>query len=170
LHPQAARSGPGSLRFATLSARIAALALGLSTLPAQTAAYQTVTNTRRTVTNFNVETIRGMAFDAPHGRMYAINTHKSALVYFTNAAGTAPAAVFRTINNPSALALYDDPLSSARCAIVVGGGTHGVVKQNRDNGEIRNAWRSWSTRSHRWSPRQGPDRARCFLRRETSGV
>ncbi|MCA8975037.1 MAG: hypothetical protein KDC98_09965 [Planctomycetes bacterium] len=105
-------------------------------LAAQLSAYTVPPdNSRRAATNFNVETIRGMAIDEPAGRLYAINTHGSTLVYFTNASAPDPAASFRTLNNPSALALYDRP-GGGSFALVVGGGTHGVALHDRNTGFI----------------------------------
>jgi hypothetical protein len=103
--------------------------------------YRHLTNTPRSVTNLNVETIRGLAFDPTLPRLYALNTHGSRLVFYDQngivAGGiTKPTASFPTVNNPSAFALWDDTSISRRFAIVVGGGTHGVVKQDRDTGEI----------------------------------
>jgi hypothetical protein len=101
--------------------------------------YVVLTNSRRSVTNLNIETIRGMAWDADQGRLYAVNTHGSTLVYFDSSATPPnvepPAQIFRTINNPTALALWDDD-QDRQFAIVVGGSTHGLVKHDRDTGEI----------------------------------
>jgi hypothetical protein len=101
--------------------------------------YAVLTNSRRSATNLNIETIRGMAWDAGQGRLYAVNTHGSTLLYFNSSvqppAVAPPAAIFRTINNPTALALWDDD-QSRQFAIVVGGSTHGLVKHDRNTGEI----------------------------------
>ena len=125
--------------FSSLGAALVTAAVAVGQAPPGTAPYVTLTDTRRTVTNFNVETIRGMAFDPTlPSRLYAINTHGSTLVYYDSfpapPAEAQPTAIFRTVNNPSALALWDDPGSGGRYAIVVGGGTHGVAKHDRDNG------------------------------------
>lgn len=101
--------------------------------------YITVTDTRRSTTNFNVETIRGMEFDDA-GTLWAVNTHGSTLVAYDwdatdPGAPIAPLLQHRTLNNPSALALWTDT-GGREFAIVVGGGTHGVVKQDRGTGEI----------------------------------
>jgi len=99
------------------------------------------TDTRRPVANFNVETIRGMAVDPALPRLWAINSHNSTLMAydapFPPAASGAmqPTLRFRTIQNPSAFQLWNDPNGNP-FAIVVGGGTHGVVKQNRNSGVI----------------------------------
>ncbi|MFO1078110.1 MAG: hypothetical protein U1E73_10360 [Planctomycetota bacterium] len=105
---------------------------------AQLSDYTTqLTNTRRAVTNFNVETIRGMAFD-DLGRMLALNTHGSSLLRFDNpAAGGAP-LVFRTINNPCAVAAFHRVGDGRRFALVVGGGTHGLAVHDANTGFIEN--------------------------------
>lgn len=101
--------------------------------------YTVLTNSRRSVTNLNIETIRGMAWDADQSRLYAVNTHGSTLVYFSSSVPlpevAPPTAIFRTINNPTALALWDDG-QNRQFAIVVGGSTHGLVKHDRNTGEI----------------------------------
>jgi hypothetical protein len=118
------------------SVQAALLALAAASAIAQTAPYNTVTNTKRTVTNFNVETVRGIAFEAVAPfRVFAINTHGSTLNSYTSASTSAPATTFRTLNAPVALALWDDT-EGVPFALVVGCGTHGIVKQNRNTGEI----------------------------------
>ena len=100
------------------------------------------TDTRRSATNLNVETIRGLAHDATSGALFALNTHGSQLLRFDGAASApasggaiAPQAIFRTLNNPCALALWEDA-DEREYAIVVGGSTHGVALQDRNTGEI----------------------------------
>lgn len=130
---------PSSLRRRPPSAGVllvVAAALG-GTARAQTASYTTLTNNYRSVTNYNVETIRGMAIDTTTGKLWAINTHGSTLEYFTNATGPNPAAAYSTLVNPSAMALYDQP-GGGHYVLVVGGGTHGVARHDRNTGLIDN--------------------------------
>jgi len=136
---------PPSRGFAALalpSLGLAAAALtsaAVASAQDTTADYRALTNTPRSSTNFNVETIRGLAYDAAHDYLYAVNTHGSMLVRLDPTAVSGdvmqPLAEHRTLNNPCALALWNDP-GGGEFAIVVGGGTHGVVKQNRNTGVI----------------------------------
>jgi hypothetical protein len=90
--------------------------------------YVKLTDNFRDHTNFNVETVRGMA-SARDGTFYAINTHGSMLVWFADG-NPEPAGNWGTLNNPVSLAVFD------QLAFVVGGTTHALAVHDRFTGEI----------------------------------
>lgn len=110
---------------------LAAGALAGPALAQTTAAYEALTNTYRSVTNFNVETVRGLDVDS--AGVLAINTHGSTLVRYTGGAATGTPPVFPTeswptLNNPIAFEVWTETYDggSTDYAVVVGGGTHAV--------------------------------------------
>ena len=85
--------------------------------------YTALTNPFDEVTNFNVETVRGMAFDST-GDLWAINTHGSTLVRFDSAFADV-SSTFHTLNNPVAMGIFGD--QGVDYLVVGGGGTHAVA-------------------------------------------
>lgn len=90
-----------------------------------------MTNTHRSVTNFNVETTRGLCW-LDEDRLLMINTHGSQLVLATwQGLGPEPAVErWATLNNPVAVAAYGD------FAVVLGGGSHAIAVQDLSTGRI----------------------------------
>lgn len=105
--------------------------------PAVTAPYDELTNTYRSVTNFNVETIRGMTV-ASSGELLLINTHGSTLNIHMVGGSLAPDFIWPTINNPISLGTYVSTAgaSSAEYALVLGGGTHALALHDLADGHI----------------------------------
>jgi hypothetical protein len=92
--------------------------------------YRSLTNTRRTFTNFNVEVVRGMVIaDTPEFHLYALNSYEGTIVHHDNGNGV-PTDRWRTIHNPSSIAVDGDSL------FVVGQGTHALARHDRITGEI----------------------------------
>lgn len=99
----------------------------------QTVPFDELTNTYRSATNFNVETVRGLDV-AASGRTLMINTHGSRIVQWTGgpAAGSPPVLPtisWPTVNNPIALETFLDTtvVPNREYAVVLGGGTHALV-------------------------------------------
>lgn len=108
------------------------LLAGLCCAPAHaqtTADYVELTNNYRDVTNFNVETVRGIAYSASDGLIYGLNTHGSTIVRHDDL-DSVPDQVWPTLNNPMAIQLWQDKL------LVVGGSTHALALHDRMTGAI----------------------------------
>ena len=103
-----------------------------------TAHYHELTNTFRSVANFNVETTRGMAV-ASAGEFVFINTHGSTLNLHVPGGPLGPDFVWPTINNPVALDIWLDEsdISPVEYAVVLGSGTHALVLHDLEDGRIR---------------------------------
>lgn len=117
-------------------------ALFIATLPtaalatAQSLEYVELTNTYKTVTNFNVETTRGMSFSTA-GMLAGINTHGSQLCVFFPGSLT-PDVVVPTLNNPIAVDFYLPPTAAPgkEIAVVLCAGTHAVATHDTATGRI----------------------------------
>lgn len=102
-----------------------------------TGPYDELTNTYRSVTNFNVETVRGLHV-AASGRVLMLNTHGSTLNAYIPGGPLEPDFYWPTLNNPIALDVYvDDSVDPAtEYAVVLGGGTHAVALHDLATGRI----------------------------------
>ncbi|MBL8756226.1 MAG: hypothetical protein JNK15_23225 [Planctomycetes bacterium] len=96
--------------------------------------YQSLTNPFSVATNFNVETVRGLVFDATGAQVWALNTHGSMLARLTLPNGVPTRQLFRTLDNPVALAMASS--GGTNFVLVLGGGTHGLCAHNAVTGEI----------------------------------
>jgi len=90
--------------------------------------YAQLTDNYRDQTNFNVETVRGLAI-AEDGDFYAINTHGSELIRHSDAK-PEPEGAWPTVHNPVSLGIHGD------LAVVAGGSTHALVIHDRFDGEV----------------------------------
>lgn len=129
-----ARAPLGIASSAGLVLLLAGSAAGLP----QTADYDELTNTYRSVTNFNVETVRGIAL-APSGNIFMINTHGSTLDAFLPGGPIEIDFYWPTINNPIALGIYVDPGAEppdGEYGLVLGGGTHALAMHDLLTGRI----------------------------------
>lgn len=115
------------------------LALLAGSLPAlaQTGPYDELTNTYRPVTNFNVETTRGLQFD-PAGRILMLDTHGSTLDVFVPGGPLEVSEHWPTLNNPIAFDVFTDENvdPAVDYALVLGGGTHALALHELSNGRI----------------------------------
>lgn len=90
--------------------------------------------------NLNPEVVRGMCWNEDEDRLFAIHSYASSIVRFdgfdldsgTLGDGVAD-EVWRTLVYPVSIAEYADDV------LVVGQGTHGIVRHNGDSGEIVDA-------------------------------
>lgn len=105
----------------------------VSARQAQLTPFDELTNTYRSATNFNVETVRGLDVSAS-GRTLMINTHGSRIVQWTGGPPTGsppvlPTISFPTVHNPIALETFLDTsvVPNREYAVVLGGGTHALV-------------------------------------------
>lgn len=96
---------------------------------AQTAPYSHLTNKRSSFTNFNVETVRGIAFHAGDQFTYGLNTHGSQIVVHEDLDGV-PEETWPTVQFPASLAIWGNKI------LVAGGGTHCIVQHDRLSGRI----------------------------------
>lgn len=121
----------------TLQALPPALALLAAPAGAQTDDYDELTNTYRPVTNFNVETTRGLHF-ASTGRILMLDTHGSTLDVYVPGGPLAPDFHWPTLNNPIALDVFTDEEAepAVEYALVLGGGTHALALHDLDTGRI----------------------------------
>lgn len=116
------------------------LFLALLAVPASsqaTGAYDELTNTYRPVTNFNVETTRGLHY-APSGRILMLDTHGSTLDVFLPGGPIAPDFHWPTLNNPIAFDVFTDEVAEpdVEYALVLGGGTHALAQHDLSTGRI----------------------------------
>lgn len=94
--------------------------------------YPQLTETRRSVTNFNVEVFRGLVF-APDGQhFYALSATASLLERFVPPLPD-PVDVWPTVHQPVALAWHEGNV------LVLGGATHALVRHSRTDGRILDA-------------------------------
>jgi hypothetical protein len=126
-HPRASAS------LFLLFAALQAPSMGQQTLPV-TAKFNSLDTARKELHNFNIETVRGMAWSPNRQSLFAINTHGSRLVRYD---GPSPAIVgnWTTLHNPVAMGVWaagEEILG----VIVLGGGTHAVASHNPSTGEI----------------------------------
>lgn len=91
--------------------------------------YKALTQDYEEWTNFNVETAHSMELTSDNV-LYAINTHGSALVEFTN---VSQSNYWSTVHNPVAMALVDDMGTQVA---VLGGSTHALVIHDTSTGAI----------------------------------
>ncbi|MCC7011675.1 MAG: hypothetical protein IT454_03850 [Planctomycetes bacterium] len=110
---------------------LALLTLAAAAPPQGSIPYPNLTNNRREVVNFNVETVRGLA-PASDGTLYALNTHGSQIVHHMDL-GAAPEQIFQTVLNPVAIALWGNDR-----ILVAGAGTHALALHDRTTGDILN--------------------------------
>lgn len=115
------------------------LCLAFAAVQSTTAPYDELTNTYRTVTNFNVETVRGMHV-AASGRLLMINTHGSTLNMWTPGGSLVPQFYWPTLNNPIAVDAYTDTAEEpdVEYAVVLGGGSHALALHELVGGRITN--------------------------------
>jgi hypothetical protein len=129
-------------RFSRTRTHLGALAaLLISTSAAQVVRgpYDELTNVYRTVTNFNVETTRGMAA-AADGTFVFINTHGSLLAFHRpGGVPLVPDDIHPTANNPIALDLWYDLHGGDVYVAVLGGTTHALVLHDFVTGRIRSS-------------------------------
>src|SRR5262245_14038330 len=97
-------------------------------------AYRSLTDTRRSFTNFNCEVVRGLAATSDGSEVFAINSYESTLLKFAGLA-PQPVAHWRTLTNPVAIA-FDGP-----DLLVVGQGDHALARHDRASGAIRDLLR-----------------------------
>jgi len=107
-----------------LSVSLATLFLTSPPASSQGTAYTALTNTYRNVTNFNVETTRGMVLRSSLD-LISINTHGSALNYSVFGGQVEPDFVWATLNNPIAVAEWTTP--DEQFAVVLGGASHALA-------------------------------------------
>lgn len=132
------RRSPGRLQSSlaiALVASISAAAVSAQTPPALTQKpYAKLTNTSRSVTNFNVEVVRGFVVRPDLSELFAINAYESSIVHHVfpvTLPVSQPADHWRTITNPVSIAFVGlDGL------LVVGQGTHGIARHDTTTGQI----------------------------------
>ncbi|MEZ6016135.1 MAG: hypothetical protein R3F49_13530 [Planctomycetota bacterium] len=108
--------------------------------------YLELTNTYRSATNFNVETVRGVEV-SPGGRVLMLNTHGSRIVRWDGQAGVGSPAVFPTtssptVNNPISFGTYlweGGHLGPIEYAVVLGGGSHALALHDLSTMRITNS-------------------------------
>ncbi|HHH28621.1 MAG TPA: hypothetical protein ENK57_09785 [Polyangiaceae bacterium] len=115
-----------TLGMATFSARGQTTVPPVATDPPE--AFQSLTNPLSTATNFNIETVRGMLL-ASDG-LFAINTHGSTLVRYTNLQSPRWQNEWPTLHNPVAITEWRDSL------LVVGGSSWSLAEHDRTTGRI----------------------------------
>lgn len=125
-------------RFAAALLSVSASALAAPPQVVQTA-YDELTNTYRTATNFNVETVRGLHV-AASGRTLMLNTHGSTLNMWVPGMPTSAPFFWPTLNNPIAVDAYTQPTGPSSApieyAVVLGGGTHALALHDLATGRI----------------------------------
>ncbi|MCY3001113.1 MAG: hypothetical protein NTV21_04850 [Planctomycetota bacterium] len=116
----------------------------VSARQAQLVPFDQLTNTYRSATNFNVETVRGLDVSAS-GRTLMINTHGSRIVQWTGGPATGsppvlPTISFPTVHNPIALETFLDTsvVPNREYAVVLGAGTHALVLHDLTTMRITN--------------------------------
>lgn len=127
------RRRPGRRGGARLGALLGSLAPAAH---AQLTDYEGLTNVYRTVTNFNVETVRGTA-RAADGTFVFLNTHGSILA-FHRPGGVLlePDDIHPTLNNPIALDIWYSLEHERTYVAVLGGVTHALALHDFDTGRI----------------------------------
>ena len=91
--------------------------------------YPLVTETRRSVTNFNVEVFRGVVLDPDGQDFFALSATASLLLRFAPPL-PRPVEIWPTVHQPVALAWHEGDL------LVVGGGTHALVRHSAVDGAV----------------------------------
>jgi hypothetical protein len=91
--------------------------------------YRSLTDTRRSVTNFNVEVVRGFVLREDEGELetFALNSYESSVVRFR---GEVEVARWRTLGNPVSIALH------AGDVFVVGQGNHALARHALASGRM----------------------------------
>ena len=90
--------------------------------------YRSLTNSKRSVTNFNVEVVRGAVTTADD--VFGLNAYASTIVRH-GSVFTPPEDIWRTVNNPVSIAVYDGDL------FVVGQGNYTLARHDAQTGEIK---------------------------------
>ncbi|MFT4539320.1 MAG: hypothetical protein ACI835_001766 [Planctomycetota bacterium] len=129
-----------------MRSKVLASLIGLAALPwagvalgqgIQTAPYDELTNNYEAVTNFNVETTRGMVVTGG-AKILAINTHGS-LLHVIDPTTLLPILTVPTLNNPVAVSVYTQRDASgivAEYAVVLCAGSHALCMHDIDTGQI----------------------------------
>lgn len=89
---------------------------------------------RREVSNFNVETVRGMVFSPDRTQLFAINTHGSRLVMHDDGDGLIDGQ-WTTVHNPVAIAVRERG-AGVFDLLVLGGATHALALHDPVTGAI----------------------------------
>lgn len=134
-----------SLRVSTVSGLLIAsfvlpamaLQEEIGALPEGTTAFKELDDIRGEWVTLNAFPVRPMAATPDFSDVYAVNTHDSTVLHFTDYAG-APAATHRVPWSPVSIALWDDPgaLSDPGRLLVVCRGNYSLVTLRASDGAI----------------------------------